>query len=515
MVKNNNLLQSCDICFVTLPGVWASGKLPFYYLNLAGYLEYKNFKTEVLDFAPRLKEFYKKSSSILSLYQDNFFDKNLYFKKVIERLLILEPKFVGISIFTLDYFFAMELAGEIKKHLNCKIVMGNVHASLFPEDCIFENSPVDFAVIGEGEETLAQLLKAGQENTDPKNVPGLCFFADNKPFRTGSREVIDIDNLALTPYCKLDMEYYLKPRELIRNLIMSGVDIFTGRGCPYFCSFCAANSIYKAQGVVKKVRYQSLDSVFANIENLVKTYKIDGFYILDDTFTVSEERVLEFCKRIKPFKLYWGADTRVNLINPKMLKAMKESGCIQLDFGVETGSPEMLKRVLKGITIEQTIKAFQMCKEAGIRTLANILINLPGEEESHIKETEDLLKIIRPTVINVSILKPYPATPIFDEYVKMNHVEYIKNLKKFLAGDLSIFKLCKHNLDLQNLNKKLRSYAGKSWGQFFINIKISLSLIIKSKRRGQYLIKISKLAAIKLLSWFRKIAYQFFKYFNQ
>ena len=81
MLKNNDTLQPCNICFITLPGVWASGQLPFGYLNLTGYLEYKSFKTEILDFAPRAKEFYKKSSSVLNLYQDNSFDKNLYFKK--------------------------------------------------------------------------------------------------------------------------------------------------------------------------------------------------------------------------------------------------------------------------------------------------------------------------------------------------------------------------------------------------------------------------------------------------
>lgn len=498
--------EPCDICFITLPGGWSSGQLPYYYLTLAGYLEAINFKTEILDFAPRIKEFYEKSSFLGGFYQDKAFKKEFYFEEVVKHLKLLNPDFVGISVFTLDYFLAMELAAYIKNHFDCKIIMGNVHASLFPEDCIFKGSPVDFAVIGEGEETLSRLLEIYKKGGDPREVDGLYFFFNGGPLKTGNRAAMDITNLPLIPYHKLNMKYYLKPRQiLIRNLILSGIDIFTGRGCPYFCDFCAANSIFKAQGVIKKVRYQSLDNVFANIRNLVTNHKIDGFYILDDTFTVSEDRVLEFCKRIKPFKLYWGADTRVNLINPRMLRAMRESGCLQLDFGVETGSREMLEKVSKGITVEQTVRAFQLCREAGIRTLANILINLPGEEEWHIKETEDLLKIIKPTIINVSVLKPYPATPIFEKNVKMDHAGYIKNLKKFLAGDFSIFKLCKHNLNFKDLDKKLRSYAGKDHKQFIGDFKLIILLIFKSGRKGGYILRILKIFITKVILGLRKI----------
>jgi len=397
------------------------------------------------------------------------------------------------------------LAAHIKKEIDCKIVFGNVHASLFPDDCIYQGSPVDFVVIGEGEETLAELLKMSQVGGDLKKIAGLYFLDDGKPVRTARRDLLDISNLPPLLFHKIDMEYYLRPRQiLVRDLVLSGVDIFTGRGCPYFCDFCAANSIYKAQGVIKRVRYQSMDNVFVNIETLVKKYKIDGFYILDDTFTISEDRVLEFCERIKPYKIYWGADTRVNLITPKMLKAMKNSGCLQLDFGVETGSPEMLKKVSKGITVEQITDAFRMCDEVGIRTLANILINLPGEEERHVHETEELLKKIRPTVINVSILKPYPATPIFEENVQMDHVEYITALKRFLGGDLSVFKLCNHNMDLRKVSARLSGYTDKSLKGFVRDFKITLLTILKSKRRWAYIFKYFRILIVKIIAFFRR-----------
>lgn len=499
MINSQKNSKSCDICLVTLPGNWSSGQIPYYYLVLAAYLESRNFRTEILDFAPRAKEFGKRNL-FERFYRGQDFQKELYFSRVVESLQALRPKFVGISIFTLDYFLGMELAAYIKKNYDCQIVMGNVHASLFPEDCIFPGSPVDFVVVGEGEETLVELLETSKKSSSLENVAGLCFLKEGNFFKTTNRQIMNIAELPLIPFEKIDMEYYLKPRQiLIRDLVISGVDLFTGRGCPFFCDFCAANSIFQAQGVKKGVRYQLLDNVFANVDILVKKYKIDGFYILDDTFTISEERVIEFCRRIKPYGIVWGADTRVNFINPRMLKAMKESGCVQLDFGVESGSSEMLKKISKGISKEQIISAFKMCDEAGIRTLANILINLPGEKEQHIKETEDLLKKIRPSIINVSILKPYPATPVFEDNIKMDHIEYINALKKFLAGDLSVFKLCDHGMDLKEISKKLAGYARKDFGSFLHNFKITEALILKSARRNAYLYKILRICTVKLI----------------
>ena len=505
MLENNKIIKFCDICLVTLPDNWASGQLPYYYLYLAGYLENKDYRVEILDLAPYAKTF-SKNKGLKNFYRFSAFDKDLYFARIINNLKNINPRFVGLAAFTTDYFLAMELAALVKKEIGCRIIMGNVHPSLFPDDCIYEGSPVDFVVIGEGEATLAELLDQDRRGGDFSNISGLYFWHDGQPVRTATRELIDISDLPLIPFKKVDMEYYLKPRQiLIRNLVFSGVGLLTGRGCPYFCTFCAANSIYKAQGVAKRVRHHSLDSVFLNIEVLVKKYKIDALYIMDDTFTVLPDRVLEFCERIKKLGIYWGAETRANLINRKLLLAMKDSGCVQLDFGVESGSPEMLTMVKKAITVDQTITAFKLCREFGIRTLANILINLPGEEEKHIKETEDLLKIIKPTVINVSILKPFPATPIFDDFVKMTHVEYIRSLKNFLAGDRSIFRLCLHNLDLDKLNKDLRKYSYKTLKQTFKELKISLGLILKSSQKLAYLFKYFRMLAVKVILILRRI----------
>ena len=477
-----------DILLVTQPNSWQYGSLPYYYLTLCGSAQASGLRYEILDYAPIHGEFFK-SESKLKFYKKKF-DKAYFMQRLLTDIKRIKPKFIGFSIFTVDYFFTMEICKYLKdEKVEAKIILGNVHTSLFPDDVVYPGSPVDFGVIGEGEATMLELLKTNSEGGDLTKVPGLMFVKDGQVLKTGSRPALDITNLPLTPFEKVDMKYYLRPRRrLIRNIPFSGVDVFTGRGCPYFCSFCAANNLFDAQGIKKGVRYSALDTAFKNIDRLVKEYKVDAIYVLDDTFTVSKPRVMEFCERIKPYNLKWGAETRVNLVNDKILKVMRDAGCIQLDFGVETGADELLKEMSKGITTEAIKKCFALCHENGIRAFANMMVNMPEETEAHIEETEAMLSEIKPTVINVSIMKPYPATPIYDRYIKgrVEHFTYMKNLDDFISEDFSMFRVCNHNLNLIKLRNRIASHAYRSKKEKWEEKKIGIRNLLFSKRRFQY-----------------------------
>ena len=105
---------------------------------------------------------------------------------------------------------------------------------------------------------------------------------------------------------------------------------------------------------------------------LIEEYKADAIYIIDDTFTLSKERVYEFCEKIKPLNIIWAAQTRVNCIDEEMIKRMKEAGCVQLIFGVETGSQRMLNLTKKGTTVQQARNVFHWCKKYDMRTITKI-----------------------------------------------------------------------------------------------------------------------------------------------
>ena len=326
-----------DVCLVTSPVNYSSIHIPHYYLFLASWLEKEGISCAIVD--------EKERHTIIKKYNEDRLIHNIV-KKIIES----KAKYVGLAAFTTDYSTVMKLAHEIKKIKDITVIMGNVHATLMPQDFIFTNSPIDYVVIGEGELTASELIKNLESGKDLNGVKGLAYLKDSKYFQTEKRAVID--DLSILPrpcYEKINMDFYLTPTKyIIRYLYLSAVDIYTGRGCPYKCEFCAANTIWN-QNTGKCVRHRPIDNVIDEIEYLKNTYDIDAFYILDDTFTFQKERVHEFCAKLKSkeLDLIWGAETRVNLIDEKMVRAMKDAGCIQLDFGVESGSQKMLDTVKK------------------------------------------------------------------------------------------------------------------------------------------------------------------------
>jgi len=140
----------------------------------------------------------------------------------------------------------------------------------------------------------------------------------------------------------------------------------------------------------RKTRFRSAKNVVDELSLLKDKYKIDGFFILDDTFTINKVYVLNICEELKPRKidLIWGCETRPNLVNKDLLAEMEKAGCIQIDFGVESGSQKVLDNLQKDITPSQSIKAFSICRELGIRTFANFMINNPEETWEDIEKTK-------------------------------------------------------------------------------------------------------------------------------
>jgi radical SAM superfamily enzyme YgiQ (UPF0313 family) len=368
--------------------------------------------------------------------------------------------------------------------------LGNAHPTLKPEDFISNKSPIDFVVVGEGEVTLTELIKTHNAKKDLSQVKGIYYLKNGTPSFTGYRPLInDLSDLPLPNYNKIKMEYYLKPKlDLIRRILISGIPIYTGRGCPYLCEFCAANTIWK-KGNKSYVRLRPVTEVIKEIKFLIEKYHIDSFYILDDTFTLNKKRVLEFCKEIKRLSIIWAAETRVNLIDEEMIIAMKDAGCIQLDFGIESSNQRILDSIKKGITIEQVRKAFKLCKKHNIRTLGNFLLNLPYEKKLDIKNTEKFMEELAADTYIFGITTPYIGTPIYEKYVnpKLKINEYSLYTDSRLAFQKR-FKLASHSIDLNRVYDKWQKKFGFRFRDIIYTDNKYLRCILKSKRLLDYII---------------------------
>lgn len=481
--------------------------LPFPLLYLAAYLEDNGIGVDIIDvktdksyfdtFTSRMRDYYN-----LILKRQNTIKNALYSftqNKIIEETIASHPNLIGITCMTIEYNSVMRIASILKERLGVPIVVGGIHPSLYPEQFIYQDSPVDFVVIGEGEETLAKLaryLEAGR--TTYQDIDGIAYLKEGRCHLNQTRALKD--DFSISPiniYKKLDMQFYTRPNPCVTRFVrISGTQIFTSRGCPYGCTFCSNSLIWKMNRNYKPVRYRPVQSVIEEIKFLRDNYRIDGFYIMDDTFCIESKYVEEFCSELKnaAINLAWGMETRSGLVDESLFKKMKRAGLIQIDVGVESGSDEMLEEIKKGFMVKDTLDMFSLAHKYKIRTLANVLVNLPNETLQQLQETINILERIRPSSGGIAVTVPLPKTELFDKYVgpKMNSdrevVELIGRQSNYSKITDDRFRLCKYNIDFEELITRL---VFKHF--LFVDLQLGSwywKVFLKSKKKLEYILTI-------------------------
>jgi anaerobic magnesium-protoporphyrin IX monomethyl ester cyclase len=477
----SNPSDAVDVCLVSPPSRASSRTVPFALLNLSGWVEARGYTTELVEVKqPRHFPAYQTLSAA---------EKHRGMCETTERVLASKARMVGITAVTSDFSDAVELARLIRKRSNVTLVVGGVHARIAPEDFFAAaDSPIDIVVVGDGEETLTELL-ARQRDGSPalESIAGLVYRdqAGGIVHTPPRAQLIDRSAAPLTPYHKLDMSFYLYPhRGLLREVLLSGVHVFTSYGCPFACTFCANRS--------RKVSFRPLEHVIEEIKQLRNVYGADGFYIQDETFFIKPKHVIEFCERLGAEKLgmVWGAESRVNQIPDAVFAALKRAGCIQIDFGVESGSQPALDRMKKGTKVADAECAFALCHQNKIRTYANILFNTPGETEQDVQDTIALMERIKADAYGINLTVPLLGTKIYEQYVKppLRIEEYDLFDRSYDAIIDSRFRLAVHRLKLELILEQTRARFGM-WHRFkiFCAHPAYLSSLWRSARKREYL----------------------------
>lgn len=339
-----------------------------------------------------------------------------YQATIINEIKEFNPDLIGLSFLTVGYQRAFNFCNSLRKAMPDKIYCsGGVHTSVKPKETL-EAFDLDFIVVGEGEDTMVEVCERLGNGGDLTGVNGVMYRKDGEIIVNERREMIkDLDTIPFPARHLIDMKPYLKPPGIIRGHADSNqTTIVTSRGCPFQCIYCGSHNIFG-----RKTRRRSVKNVVDEIEHLHKNFGITGIYYCDDTFTLSPKWVREYCEELKKRNLpiKWAGQSRVDQTDIELMKLMKESGLVQLDFGVESGSEKILKVLGKGGAgdrVSQIKNSFKLCKELDIRTLATFIIGNPEETRADIEQSFQVAKDIDADYTAFYFLTPYPGTAIYE-----------------------------------------------------------------------------------------------------
>lgn len=467
-------------------------------LYIGGYLTHMGLKVKIIDIPLkeqiRTKEFFANVDNIIEDVH----------QKMVNEFRQIKTKVVGISCYTPEYFEVVRLAKDIKKIDNSvKIIVGGIHPTFYPQDFFDEDTGVDICVLGEGEVTMYELCQNILNNykKDLNEISGISYFdsSSQKVICTPKRILSEnLDDISFPNYSLIDMEYYTNANPYaIRGCFFRSMYLLATRGCPSQCTFCVAK---KLREFTSSSRVRSAKSLIRELIELKEKYSIDSFYFIDDLFTINKDNVKEFCNMLKTEKmnLLWGCSSKVITLNEEVIKIMAESGCVQIDFGVERGSDRALRLLKKGQNVSMVKNIFNLCHTYGIRTFANMLINLPDETEEDLNDILQLLDEINSEIVSINIFTPYPGTEIYEnskfKYRKEEYRYLIRDITWLIKTYPERFKYSSHNIDLQMWAAKYNKQYNKILPnlKFYLSKKY-LSVLLKSKEKINYLKQFSLL----------------------
>ncbi len=346
------------------------------------------------------------------------------------------PAVVGISAKSSTFASALRVAG-IAKEINPDtiVVVGGPHPSaIFSKTSVpasLENSragimeegqsascrDIDYFVIGEGEETIVELLQAFAKGIDPVDVGGIAYRDGNVFLPTPAR--MSVKNLDSLPFPYQYASEFLKDYEIYPLSAFS--NIFATRGCPYQCLFCGSRNIWG-----KRVRFRSPENVVEEMLKL-RSMGINDIHFDDDTFGVTNRYIEALCSAIGSScpGIKWSCEIHVRLVNDKNIFLMKEAGCSTIQLGIESGNNGILKEIRKGFAIEEALAACKLIKAHDIKLETFFMAGFPQETEVSLNDTAQVIEKLECDKIIYSIFTPYPGTEAF----------YLCNASGLIAAD--------------------------------------------------------------------------------
>ena len=326
----------------------------------------------------------------------------------VEAMVNHQPQVVGFTAVTPTVDQCGRLAARLRQRApSCLIVLGGIHASALPEETLRRAPALDLIVRGEADTRFAQILHALRAGGDLHDQAGVTFRDHSgEPVSTApSTDLEDLDALPFPARDLLPMERYVSPDGHGFSTILGA------RGCPGRCLYCSVNQLFGA-----RLRNRAPELVAREMSETLHQFGTRTFGFLDDTFTTNRRWVLELCQAMVdaglPGRVRWFCLTRVDRVDPELLAVMKAAGCFKVELGIESGDQQVLDSLGKGTNTRQVLDAFGWAREAGMETMAFVMLFSPEETPRSLRNTMDLVFQADPDLLQASFCTPYPGTEL-------------------------------------------------------------------------------------------------------
>jgi len=352
------------------------------------------------------------------VYLGNYLVKNGYDMKIHDEQVELltptklqsiinefSPGIIGFTCTTPSIQRTLKIAADIKQiSEEIKIVLGNVHPTVLPEDCL-KNKNIDIIVRGEGEKTIIELVKALEHADDLSKVDGISYRENGGFVHTNNREFVK------------DLDFFPKINWKLFPEFTSGTYslewVLSSRGCPYKCIYCSSRRVSGYQ-----YRMNSPQRVIEEVNDLVHNYSMKFISFADDNFVVNKRRTKEICNLLieKGYhqEITWLCQTRADAVEESLLALMKQAGCGYINFGIETGNQRLLDLIRKSMKIETITQAVEMARHVGLKTRGSFMLGLPTESYDESMKTIQYAIDLKLDNAKFNLAVPYPGTELLE-----------------------------------------------------------------------------------------------------
>lgn len=329
---------------------------------------------------------------------------------IVDYLRRERPAFIGFSCTTSSFFDGERLARLAKSTLpGIQVVFGGVHVSAMQEKVLADYPAIDCVVVGEGEETLRELLATPVERRG--EVLSIALRGpDGRPCFTGRRKtLLDLDSLPLPDYAKLAGYPRAYTLPIFNYPKAPNASCLSSRGCPYACSYCD-RSVFQ-----RSFRYNSAEYLYRHLSFLRKTYRIRHVNFYDDQFTFNRQRVADFCRMVMeaPLGMTFNCAARAEHLDLELLTLMKAAGCWMISLGIETGDEDLLAAHRQNPDLAMMRAKIALIKQAGIRVKGLLMMGLPGETEASIRKSQQYVYSLPLDDFNLAKFTPFPGSPVY------------------------------------------------------------------------------------------------------